>query len=54
MIRWILVSMLFGTPNPIPNTPSFDTESGCILFLHNTMGDQVAQSFKVRCVESRE
>jgi hypothetical protein len=48
MIKWIMVSMLFGAP--IPDTPLFDTESGCILYMHNTMGDQVAKSFKVQCV----
>ena len=54
MIKWVIVSMLFGSPNPLPNTPVFDTESGCILFLHNTMGDDVARSFKVRCMEKME
>ena len=54
MIKWVLVSMLFGQGAPIPNTPIFDTESGCILFLHNTMGDEVARSFRVACVQKTD
>jgi len=54
MIKWIIVSMLFSPGTPVPNTPSFDTESGCILFLHNTMGDEVARSFRVTCIRVTE
>ena len=50
MVKWVLCTVLFGTVLPIPNTPQFGTRSGCELFRHNTLGEQVTEAFKVHCV----
>lgn len=46
---WVVYTMLFGYPTPLPDSPEFTTETACMLYIGGSRLEQVRQTFKLVC-----
>ncbi len=47
---WIWATLMFGSTQPLNNTPEFTNETGCLLALR---GARIPDSFKVICTTAK-
>lgn len=51
---WVICTMLFGYPMPLPDGPEFTNESACIAAIGSMRLATVRESFKLVCVQKDE
>jgi hypothetical protein len=49
---WIVYTLMFGYPVPTPESPQFNNETACRVYL-GTLDEQVVKAFQLLCSRER-
>jgi len=46
---WLVYTLLFGYPVPLPDSPEFSNETACVIYIGGERLAQVREVFKLKC-----